>query len=153
MVGEDGKAGVRGIVVDRTGPIVRNSLLGGFFSGIGKFFEGQPSSFALPVMPMGGGASSLQQVLMKGGSSGASTALEKYADFFIKRAEQLQPVLQVAAGREIDIVLTPGTRFGETSVRKAIEKARRPARQKALETLESDVKENTWLPESSGDVS
>jgi conjugal transfer pilus assembly protein TraB len=84
-------------------------------------------------------------MLSASASSGTSHALEKYADFFIKRAEQLQPVLQVAAGREVDIVFTQGTRFGETSVRKTLSKIRNKSRQQAIQTLETD--NSNWLPE------
>ncbi|OZA41826.1 MAG: hypothetical protein B7X84_07295 [Alphaproteobacteria bacterium 17-39-52] len=146
VVGEDGKAGLRGVVADRAGPIVRNSLIGGFFSGMGKFFESQQTQLTLPTTPFGAmNPLSAKQMLSAGAASGTSHALEKYADFFIKRAEQLQPVLQVAAGREVDIVFTQGTRFGETSVRKTLSKIRDKSRQEVVQSLETE--NSNWLPE------
>jgi conjugal transfer pilus assembly protein TraB len=149
--GEDGKAGVRGVVVDRAGPVIRNSLVGGFFSGMSKFFESSQSQPTLLTMPLGAmNPLSAQRILSAGAASGTAQALEKYADFFVKRAEQLQPVLQVAAGRQVDIVFTQGTRFGDTSVRKALSKIRGKSRQKAVQTLEADSRSSTdttnWLP-------
>jgi conjugal transfer pilus assembly protein TraB len=152
VVGEDGRAGVRGIVADKAGPLIRNSLVGGFFSGMGQFFGAQQQRSFLPVgqgngLFLQGQALAGQQLLSAGAAQGASNALEKYADFFIKRAEQLQPVLQIAAGREVDIVFTQGTRFGETSVRRSLSKIRNESRKQALQKLEGQSDSQNWLPE------
>ena len=149
IVGEDGRAGIRGLVADKAGPLIRNSLVGGFLSGMGQFFGAQQQKSVFPVSPFGQtNALSPQQMFTSGAASGASNALEKYADFFIKRAEQLQPVLQVAAGREVDIVFTQGTKFGETSVRSTLSKIRNHSRKTALQKLESQSDSQDWLPES-----
>ena len=139
VAGEDGKAGVRGVVVDRTGPLIRNSLLGGFFSGMGKFFEASQAPFAMPVLPGNGVVlPNPSQMLTAGAAQGTSQALDKFAEFYIKRAEQLQPVLQIAAGREVDIVITQGTSLGETSVRKALTTIRNRSRQEAVQSLSQE---------------
>lgn len=148
VVGEDGRAGIRGLVADKAGPLIRNSLVGGFLSGMGQFFGAQQQKSVFPVSPFGQtNALSPQQMFTSGAASGASNALEKYADFFIKRAEQLQPVLQVAAGREVDIVFTQGTKFGETSVRSSLSKIRNQSRKTALQKLESQSDSQHWLPD------
>lgn len=113
---------------------------------MGKFFESQQTQLTLPTTPFGAmNPLGAKQILSAGAASGTSHALEKYADFFIKRAEQLQPVLQVAAGREVDIVFTQGTRFGETSVRKTLSKIRDKSRQEAVQSLEAESA--NWIPE------
>ena len=144
VLGEDGRTGIRGVVADRAGAVIRNSLIGGFFSGMGQFFTAQQQpAFSLTE------AHSLKghQLLSAGATSGTSNALEKYAEFFIKRAEQLQPVLQVAAGREVDIVFTEGTQFGETSVKKTLSKIREESRKRAIEKLQHTPDNKSWLPE------
>lgn len=147
IVGEDGRAGVRGVVADRAGPMIRNSLLGGFLSGISNFFGAQQQSAVFPVSPLGQrNALNPSQMLGAGAANGASTALDKYAEFFIKRAEQLQPVLQVAAGRAVDIVFTQGTSFGETHVKKTLAKIRDRSRQQAVRKLEEKSDSKDWLP-------
>jgi conjugal transfer pilus assembly protein TraB len=152
VVGEDGRAGVRGVVADRAGPMIRNSLMGGFLSGMGSFFSAQQQKSVFPISPFGQtNALSVQQMLSSGASEGTSQALDKYAEFFIKRAEQLQPVLQVAAGRQVDIVFTQGTRFGETSVRKSLTKIRTQSRQHAIQKLEGSADSQSWLPQPTGD--
>lgn len=147
VVGEDGRAGVRGVVVDKAGPLIRNSLVGGFFSGMGQFFGAQQQKSTFPISPLGQTQFlAPQQMLTAGVSQGASNALEKYADFFINRAEQLQPVLQVAAGREVDVVFTQGTKFGETTVRQSLSKIRNRSRKHTLQKLEDQGDSQSWLP-------
>ena len=45
-------------------------------------------------------------MLQQGASKGIGNAVEKYADFYIKRAEQLQPVIKIDGGRKLTIVFT-----------------------------------------------
>ena len=150
VVGEDGRTGIRGIVADKAGPLVRNSLVSGFFSGMGQFFSAQQQKTVFPVMVPGQiPAMAPQQMLMSGASQGVSNAFEKYSEFFIKRAEQLQPVLQVAAGREVDIVFTQGTKFGETTVKKSLSKIRDRSRKAVLQDLEEQEDNQSWIPNPS----
>ncbi len=147
IVGEDGRAGVRGTVADRAGPVMRNSLIGGFLSGMGNYFGAQSQRAAFPVSPFGqANALSPQQMLSSGAATGVSGALDRYAEFFIKRAEQLQPVLQIAAGRGVDIVFTQGTQFGDTSVRKSLSKIRETSRKEAVRDIENKPDNKNWLP-------
>jgi conjugal transfer pilus assembly protein TraB len=109
VAGEDGKAGVRGVVVDKTGPMLRNTFVAGFLGGIGNFVEGANRGSVFPVSPFGQTNSMNPVDMLKSGvANGTSNAFDKYADFWIKRAEQLQPVIQISAGRFVDIVITDG---------------------------------------------
>lgn len=122
VAGEDGRAGLRGVVVDRAGVSMRNAAVGGFLSGMGNFLSQSHN----PVMfsPQSGLAQTNPmtdpQMLRYGAAKGASTALEKYADFYIKRAEQMQPVIQVQAGRVVDIVFTQGVAIEDSAARGAL---------------------------------
>lgn len=147
VVGEDGRAGIRGVVADRAGPVLRDSLVGGFLSGVGQFFSIQQQKTDFPATPFSTPpALAPGQMLTAGAASGVSKALDKYADFYIKRLEQLQPVLQVAAGRQVDIVFTEGTQFGDTTVRQTINKIRNQSRQKTIQSLEESQDNSDWLP-------
>jgi conjugal transfer pilus assembly protein TraB len=123
VAGEDGRTGVRGAVVDRAGESMRNVLMGGFLGGIGEFLS-QSQNAAVTFSPMAGltqaNPMGMGDMLKAGAGKGINNALEKYADFYIKRAEQLQPVIQVAAGRQVDIVFTEGVSIGESVYRQAI---------------------------------
>jgi conjugal transfer pilus assembly protein TraB len=53
-------------------------------------------------------ALSKEGALKGAAASGAGSALDKLAEFSIKRAEQMQPVILVASGRVVDILLKTG---------------------------------------------
>lgn len=130
VTGEDGRTGIRGTVVDRAGESIRNTAVGGFLNGLSGFFSSQEQRSVFPVSPFGQtNALPVDKMLGAGASKGFGNAMEKYSDFFIKRAEQLQPVLQIAAGREVNIVFTQGTKFGESTVKDSIKVQREDARQ------------------------
>jgi conjugal transfer pilus assembly protein TraB len=152
VAGEDGRAGLRGSVVDRAGESMRNALVGGFFSGMGSFLSQahNPVTFS----PMNGLAQTNpmtnEAILKHGAAKGASNALEKYADFYIKRAEQLQPVIQVAAGRPVDIVFSQGLAFGDSAIRQAVGKVNDQKRHQQVQTIEEDHSSvQAWIPSRS----
>lgn len=155
VAGEDGRAGVRGVVVDRAGELVRNSFIGGFLGGVSNFFSAYAqrslSPNVLTLAPDGhdGGHNRLSVggMLGAGAAQGGTNAMDKFADFYIKRAEQLQPVLQVAAGRQVDIIFTEGTQFGNTSVKKTIHRLREQSRRNTVNDLEKRGDMKNWLPQ------
>lgn len=123
VAGEDGRAGLRGVVVDRAGESVRNAAIGGFIGGMAGFMSQanqNPVTYSL--------SSGLSQtpglkgsdMIRQGAAKGAGNALEKYADFYIKRAEQMQPVIQVQAGRIVDIVTTESTPLESSAERRSL---------------------------------
>jgi conjugal transfer pilus assembly protein TraB len=156
VAGEDGRTGVRGSVVDRAGESMRNVLMGGFLGGIGEFLS-QPHTAALTFSPMagiGGLAQATQpnpmgvrDMLKHGAGKGINNALDKYADFYIKRAEQLQPVIQVAAGRQVDIVFTEGVSIGDSIYRQAIGRSHDQERYQQIQTTEEGPQKpvNGWI--------
>lgn len=123
VAGEDGRAGLRGTVVDRAGESVRNAAVGGFIGGVAGFI-GQANQNPVTYSLSNGLAQSPSlkgsDMLRQGAAKGAGNALEKYADFYIKRAEQMQPVIQVQAGRIVDIVLTESTPFEDSAERRSL---------------------------------
>ncbi len=157
IAGEDGHAGVRGVVVDKTTDLMRNSLLGGFASGISNFLQASNQSSVFPTTPFGQkNALTDDQLLKSGAYSGIGNALEKYADYYIKRAEQLQPVLTVQAGRKVNMVFTEGTKFGDTTVKQVIAEARDQALSQSRDKIQFEALKETqsqnsesihrWLP-------
>jgi len=137
VAGEDGRAGVRGAVVDRAGESMRNAMVGGFFSNIGKFL-GQAKT-PITFSPMTGlaqnNALDTNEIFKQSAANGMGGALDKYADFYIKRAEQMQPVIQVAAGRRVDLVFTQGMDFADSSARQALSKIRDQKRSQQVQNI------------------
>jgi conjugal transfer pilus assembly protein TraB len=63
--------------------------------------------------------------MIKGGAGrGVGNAMEKLSDFYIKRAEQLQPVIEIEPGREIDIVFKAGFDMNQTLYRQSLKNNR-----------------------------
>jgi len=138
VAGEDGRAGLRGIVVDRAGENMRNAMIGGFVGSMGSFVGQKQNPMTFTASGFGQSAPlTTTDMLKSGAAKGASSALEKYADFYIKRAEQMQPVIQVAAGRVVDIVFTQGTALGDSAVRGAVSKINDQERLQQIQSLET----------------
>lgn len=111
-VGEDGKAGIRGRLVSKQGQIIAKSLMAGFLSGAAEAFDVD----AVPTLNLGNtGRAQYQQTDFTGtlaqgaAAKGASTALDRIAQFYIQMAEGIFPVIEIDAGRQVEIIVTKGS--------------------------------------------
>lgn len=113
IVGEDGKAGLRGRLVSKQGQIIAKSLMAGFAGGVANAFDVNP----VPVINTSPGGSTQYQETMSSGlmqgaaMKGASTALDRVAQFYIEMAESMFPVVEIDAGRRADIIITGGVKL------------------------------------------
>lgn len=109
VIGEDGAPGLRGRVVDKAGKVAREAMIAGMLSGLSSFFKNEARSSVFPASPFGQtNALNGTDAVKTGLGNGASNALEKLADFSIKRAEAMSPVLVVNPGRVVDVVFKSG---------------------------------------------
>jgi conjugal transfer pilus assembly protein TraB len=127
IAGSDGKAGIRGIVVSKDGQFLIRSLVGGMFAGLSNVAN--PQNRQAQLSPFAPGSAQVSppnvgEMFTSGMATGATSALDRLSQYYIDRAEQLQPVIQVAAGQVVDIVFTEGTSIGAQSVQSEIEKTR-----------------------------
>ncbi len=108
IFGPDGREGLRGQVVDRSGQLVRDAFLAGLGSGLADFFRAE--AVRTPAQGLLGTPSPLGNLdMMKGAASqGANQGLDQLVKFYIKRAESLSPVIVVNGGQTVDIVLKEG---------------------------------------------
>ena len=122
IAGEDGKAGIRGVVVDRSGSMLARAAVGGFFGGISQYMQGSIMNQKLSELTKDTSGQAIFNVdaLKQGGVQGVGSALDKLSDYYIKRAEQLQPIIQVAAGRTVDIVFTHGAKIGSQATKEHV---------------------------------
>jgi conjugal transfer pilus assembly protein TraB len=111
-VGEDGKAGVRGRLVSKQGQIIAKSLMAGFLSGAAEAFDVN----AVPTLNLSNtGKTQYQQTdfsdtfVQGAAAKGASSALDRVAQFYVEMAEGIFPVIEIDAGRQIDIIVTKGS--------------------------------------------
>lgn len=111
--GEDGKVGLRGEVVTKQGALLAKSLIAGFLTGIGEAFN-QSQQYTIAggtgtttgVSDMG-----TSESIKYGAFGGASKAAEKLADFYLKMADQTAPVIEISAGRKVELITTALTTF------------------------------------------
>lgn len=109
IIGEDGAPGLRGKIVDRAGEVAREAFLSGILSGMSSFLQFDASRSVYPVTPFGQtNAFSAKDAMTGGLGKGTSNALDKLAEFSIKRAEAMQPVIVVNGGRVVDMVFKKG---------------------------------------------
>ncbi|SPR02524.1 conjugal transfer protein [Orientia tsutsugamushi] len=114
LIGEDGRSGIKGIVVDKSSNIASMAALNGLFSSIAKFLQTKAiKPDMLPTLNLVAGGQQQQEfqigdALQSGAYAGASNAFDKLADFAIKRADSMSPVVLIASGRVIDVVFKKG---------------------------------------------
>jgi conjugal transfer pilus assembly protein TraB len=108
VAGEDGKAGFRGTVVSKQGSLIAKAALAGVFAGMGEAISAQYQMVSQTAL---GTVTTMdpKKVAESGLAKGTSNALEKIADFYIARANETFPIIEVDAGRRGEIVLTAGT--------------------------------------------
>lgn len=105
--GEDGKNGLRGKFIEKTGAVLQRALLAGIASGIGSAFSNQ--STITSVSPLGQTQTTTPgQNLKNGLGKGFGNAMDRLADYYVRSAETLFPIIEVDAGRAVEIVLTKG---------------------------------------------
>ncbi|MDC7684408.1 TrbI/VirB10 family protein [Asticcacaulis sp. BYS171W] len=117
-----GKTGVRGKVVRREGDYASKAFIAGTFRGLGqameknvqgtisgRFGESDAGSI-INARPL-----SSSEIGQASVGSGVSNAGGMLADYYIKRAEQYQPVIEMPTGIDVEIVFLSGFRFKETS--------------------------------------
>ena len=111
VYGEDGKVGMRGRLVTKQGQMLANALLAGVVSGIGQGLSTANTSYSSSPLGTIASTDSNADAYRAGLGSGVGKALDRLAQYYIKLAENTFPVIEVDAGRQIDVVITKGVRI------------------------------------------
>lgn len=111
VAGEDGKAGLRGRVVSKQGQLIARALVAGVASGIGN---GVAQSFTSLSSSALGNVQNIDpgNIAQFGVANGFSSALDRIAQWYLERANEVYPVLEVDAGRVVEVVLNEGLELG-----------------------------------------
>jgi len=107
-VGEDGKVGLRGRLVSKQGAILAKALTAGFLQSFSGVFNQIPS---IPISDNGEvryNSVLNPQALQSGAAAGAGGAMERLANYYMDQAEQIYPVLEIDAGRAVELILNKG---------------------------------------------
>ena len=110
IVDDDGKAALRGKLINRQGSKLGKAMLAGFAQGIGQMFGNAQGTSV--ITPGGTGISiGTNQKLRGAGFNGIGQAANTAAQFYIKQAEQIFPVIVINAGRNITIDIAKGVQL------------------------------------------
>lgn len=127
VYGDDGFNHIKGDVIQTSDKFVKNAMLGGVLSGFSQSMRGA-DQFAITGL----GAIATQKrdagdMLKSSALGGVSSAAEKIADYYLKQAESMSPILQVPGGVKVNLSFTKGVIFGTTDIRDKVANARRSA--------------------------
>ncbi len=107
VVGEDGKAGMRGRLVSKQGQVLANALVSGIGAGIGQAFQQSATTYSTNPLGTVGTLDPAKQ-LQAGVGNGVGKALDRLSQYYITLAEKMFPIIEVDAGRTVDVVFTKG---------------------------------------------
>ena len=137
VFGPDGFNGIKGDIIETSIHHLKNAMWGGLLSGLAQNVQ-DPSE---PGVLAGNSVVSLKKKKSAGemftGSlfKGVSNVGEKLADYWLRQAERMSPVLQIQNGVRVEAQITKGFFVGEIGTHKRIKAAREA--NKALS-------ENSW---------
>ena len=117
VIGEDGKAGVRGRLITKQGQLLANALFAGALSGIGKAFQ----SSATITSTGGGGMTQTidpHKIGQAALGSGVGGAGQQLAQYYLKAADKLFPVIETDGGRTVEILITKGAVYSGKALAK-----------------------------------
>lgn len=109
-----GKAGVRGPVVSREGGLTGRALVAGTLQGLGSSIQ-QYTNQANRLIGVGSGGNLQSSPNLDAGQMGASAAAagvgnaaSMLSEYYIQRAEQYQPVIEMPTGIQVELVFLSG---------------------------------------------
>jgi conjugal transfer pilus assembly protein TraB len=105
VAGEDGRAGIKGEVIEKGRGYIGKSVLGGVLQGVAGILQPAQNTVINPA-----GAliekRSLSNKFGEGIASGAGGSMDRLSKYYIERAESIQPIIRVSSGREVDVIFT-----------------------------------------------
>ncbi len=117
VTGENGMEGMTGRVVSKQGALIARAFLAEFVSGIGEAFESSGTTTSIT------GAGIIEtldpsKTVQTGLASGLNEAFSRLGDFYMDLAEQMVPVIEINAGRNVDVVFIKSVNLEETDEEK-----------------------------------
>lgn len=107
LVDSDGKLGMRGLVTNRQGARLHTALLAGFAQGLSSAL-GQAQGSVVSNLSTGTASTALggAAALRSSGLSGAQSAAAQLAEFYLKEAQSIFPVISIDTGRTGTVVFS-----------------------------------------------
>ena len=111
VTGEDGKTGVRGRLVTRSGQAIANAVFLGALSGLGEAVS--LSAQNTTTYASGSSSSTVTNPWKAGLGEGMSDAMDRVVDYYLRLADKIFPVLELDGGRTVEAVLAQGVTIAE----------------------------------------
>jgi len=109
VIGEDGKLGMRGRLVSKQGQKIAMAMLTGMLGSFAHAFRPQTATvLQLGTEDSGVFRYKVSDVLEAGALGGVGNALNKIADYYLKMADRIFPIIEVDAGREVEVFILKG---------------------------------------------
>jgi conjugal transfer pilus assembly protein TraB len=121
VIGENGIPGVPGQLLHKNGAWLAQTFVAGFMQTFANAFQNQGST----QIAIGGGGTettsgnAFKENVGSAFGGGLSTIFGKLGQYYLKMAEQIFPVIEVKAGRTVDILLKGGETLKITDFNKA----------------------------------
>ena len=130
--GPDGFNGIKGTVISTSSKHLKNAAIGGLLSGLSSSAKGQDG-----VNLSSGGLVSTKSKGFKdmatgGLMSGVSNAGDKLAEYYLRQAESMSPVLTISGGVRVNAHITKGFFIGEVGTHRKIKAARNNSKNKNI---------------------
>ena len=112
IYGDDGANGIRGTVVSMSDKHIKNAFTSSLLSAFAGTAKGERG---FQIQSSGAFASKkrgAKDLAGDGFFNGASNAAEKIADYHIKLAENISPVILVPGGTKVDVIFTKSVQLG-----------------------------------------
>lgn len=123
--GDDGMNGIKGKVIATSSKHIKNAFIGSMLSGLASSSKGAEALTLTSLGAVNTKRQGFKDLAGQGLLNGGSNAGEKIADYYLRLAEQMSPVLTVPGGVKVDVIFTKGFFLGEVGMQQKIAKARK----------------------------
>lgn len=107
VVGPDGKVGIGGRVVAKSGKLLANAAIAGVLSGLAAVAESYATVNSVSAL---GSVQTIDsdKIPQYAAASGVQSAADKLAAWYLKMADQTMPTVEIPTGVAVDVVLQRG---------------------------------------------
>lgn len=103
---ETGRVGAQGKLITKTGQVLGNAMFAGVLSGIGKGIQADATQQNTTIT--GAVTTQVNNPWKAGLGEGLGKSFDRIADYYLKLADKLFPVVSIDPGRTVEIVFTKG---------------------------------------------
>lgn len=130
IFGPDGFNGIKGSIVDTSSKHLKNAMIGGMISGFSSSVKGQEGLSLSSGGLVSTKSKGAKQMLGQGAMEGVSNSGDKIAEYFLRQAEAMSPVLTIPTGVRVNAQITTGFYMGEVGTHKKVKESRQQNRGK-----------------------